>query len=79
MKTTTVVAFYSISPISLVFPQFGLYSSASTLLHQSRFLLVQLNPYNYEKIEVVLKIIEAVDDSVTAFSITQVKKSTVYK
>uniref|UniRef100_A0A7N8XGB6 Kinetochore associated 1 n=1 Tax=Mastacembelus armatus TaxID=205130 RepID=A0A7N8XGB6_9TELE len=34
-------------------------------------LLIQLSPYNYERIEVVLKIIQAADENVTSFSISQ--------
>lgn len=36
--------------------------------------LIQLSPYNYERIEVVLKIIQAADENVTSFSISQVKQ-----
>lgn len=39
---------------------------------QNAFVL-QLSPYNYERIEVVLKIIQAADENVTGFSISQVK------
>lgn len=35
---------------------------------------IQLSPYNYERIEVVLKIIQAADDNVASFSVSQVKK-----
>uniref|UniRef100_A0A3P8WBQ2 Kinetochore associated 1 n=1 Tax=Cynoglossus semilaevis TaxID=244447 RepID=A0A3P8WBQ2_CYNSE len=48
-----------------------LLQSTSQFIDSLAAALFKLNPYNYEKIEVVLKIIEAVDDSVTAFSITQ--------
>lgn len=33
----------------------------------------QLCPYNYERIEVVLKIIEAADENMTSFCVSQVK------
>lgn len=36
--------------------------------------LIQLSPYNYERIEVVLKIIQAADENVTSFSVSQVKQ-----
>lgn len=36
--------------------------------------LMQLSPYNYDRIEVVLKIIQAADQNVTSFSISQVKQ-----
>lgn len=36
--------------------------------------IIQLSPYNYERIEVVLKIIHAADENVTTFSISQVKQ-----
>lgn len=35
--------------------------------------LAQLSPYNYERIEIVLKIIQAADANVASFSISQVK------
>ncbi|XP_033947948.1 kinetochore-associated protein 1 [Pseudochaenichthys georgianus] len=34
-------------------------------------VLFKLSPYNYERIEVVLKIIQAADDTVTTFSVSQ--------
>lgn len=37
------------------------------------FPLIQLSPYNYERIEVVLKIIQAADENVTSLSVGQVK------
>lgn len=35
---------------------------------------IQLSPYNYERIEVVLKIIQVADENVTTFSTSQVKE-----
>lgn len=35
--------------------------------------LMQLSPYNYERIEVVLNIIQAADDSVSSLSVGQVQ------
>ena len=34
----------------------------------------QLNPYCYERIEVVLKIIQTADENVTCFSVSQVTR-----
>lgn len=36
--------------------------------------VMQLSPYNYERIEVVLKIIQATDETVAGFSVSQVQK-----
>ncbi len=38
----------------------------------SHVFFKQLSPYNYERIEIVLKIIQAADENVTSFSINQV-------
>lgn len=38
-------------------------------------LHIQLSPYNYERIEVVLKILQAADENVPGFSVVQVRQS----
>lgn len=41
----------------------------------NRYFLVssiQLSPYNYERIEVVLKVMQAVDDNGASFNVSQV-------
>nr|XP_019956518.1 PREDICTED: kinetochore-associated protein 1 isoform X3 [Paralichthys olivaceus] len=45
--------------------------STSKLTESLCAALFKLSPYNYERIEVVLKIIQAADDNVTSFSISQ--------
>uniref|UniRef100_A0A3Q2TXU1 Kinetochore associated 1 n=1 Tax=Fundulus heteroclitus TaxID=8078 RepID=A0A3Q2TXU1_FUNHE len=50
-------------------------NSSSELTSSLCAALFKLSPYNYERIEVVLKILEAADVNVTAFSISQVKAS----
>lgn len=42
------------------------------------FFRIQLSPYNYERIEVVLKILQAADENVASFSVVQVKKKDTY-
>lgn len=39
---------------------------------------VQLSPYNYERIEVVLQILQAADENVTSFSVVQVRKEALF-
>lgn len=39
---------------------------------------MQLSPYNYERIEVVLQILEAADENVTSFSVVQVRKEELF-
>lgn len=38
------------------------------------FFCMQLSPYNYESIEVVLQILQAAGENVTSFSVVQVRK-----
>uniref|UniRef100_A0A1A8M8V5 Kinetochore associated 1 n=2 Tax=Nothobranchius pienaari TaxID=704102 RepID=A0A1A8M8V5_9TELE len=45
--------------------------STSELIDSLCAAMFKLSPYNYERIEVVLKIIQAADESVTAFSVSQ--------
>lgn len=37
---------------------------------------IKLSPYNYERLEVVLKIIQAADENVATFSVCQVRSNT---
>lgn len=39
---------------------------------------MQLSPYNYERIEVVLQILQGADENVTSFSVVQVRKETLF-
>ncbi|XP_059192757.1 kinetochore-associated protein 1 isoform X1 [Centropristis striata] len=45
--------------------------SNSELIESLCAAMFKLNPYNYERIEVVLKIIQAADENVTTFSVNQ--------
>lgn len=39
---------------------------------------MQLSPYNYERIEAVLQILQAADENVTSFSVVQVRKEALF-
>lgn len=48
-------------------------------MHWNGYFLVssiQLSPYNYERIEVVLKVMQAVDDNGASFPVNQVNTHT---
>uniref|UniRef100_A0A3P8UD43 Kinetochore associated 1 n=1 Tax=Amphiprion percula TaxID=161767 RepID=A0A3P8UD43_AMPPE len=49
--------------------------STSELTDNLCAAIFKLSPYNYERIEVVLKIIQAADENVTRFSVSQVKQT----
>lgn len=40
---------------------------------------MQLSPYNYERIEIVLQILQAADKNVTAFPVVQVRKEALFR
>lgn len=40
---------------------------------------MQLSPYSYERIEIVLQILQAVDKNVTAFPVDQVSKEALFR
>lgn len=43
------------------------------------FFSMQLSPYNYERIEIVLQILQAVDKNVTALPVDQVRKEALFR